>query len=173
MQFKFTDPASDFSNGLLVLKAYHENLLERGEQLLKLVDEIDKQGINEALAYQCMENFWHYQHANLLHHQDEEQGLFPLMLGKSALVDGMMERLMLDHEEIEKAWDKLATYLSQPEKITNTGLLKHLATEFEQIQREHLIREDEDFSPRVQESLTEQELQQMGDTMKALRHKNS
>ncbi len=172
MEFKFTDPATDFSNGLKVLKKYHQDFLSRGEHLLQLVQRINQQGIDENLANQCMETFWHYSHANHLHHQDEEQGLFPLMLGHSALIDGMIERLMLDHGEIEKAWAQLAERLSSPEKIHDFKYLTQLAEDFEKLQRDHLNREDEDFSPQVIAVLTEPQLQALGWKLAELRHLN-
>ncbi len=172
MKIQFNDPATDFSNGLLVIKAYHQDFLKRGEGLLQLLQNIQQQGINEALAYQCVEAYWHYNVANHLHHRDEEEGVFPMMLGKSMLTDGMMERLLLDHEEIEKAWVKLSNFLAKPDQIENSDYVLHLAEEFERLQREHLNREDEDFAPRVKEFLTEAQLQTLGDTLWQLRHSN-
>ncbi len=170
MKIQFNDPATDFSNGLFVIKAYHEDFLRRGKALLKLIQTIQQHGIDEQLAGQCVETFWHYNVANLLHHRDEEAGVFPLMLGLSALTDGMMERLLLDHEEIEKAWAKLANFLSHPERIDNADYLLHVAEEFERLQREHLNREDEDFAPRVKELLSEEQLQALGSTLWRIRH---
>jgi hemerythrin-like domain-containing protein len=170
MEFKYTDPATDFTNGLGVLKTYHEDFLSRGVDLLALINSIKQQGMNEERANQCMEAFFHYSHANHLHHQDEEQGLFPLMLGHSALIDGMIERLMLDHEEIEKAWELLAKQLASPEKITDFDQLQRLAIDFEKQQREHLNREDEDFSPKVKATLSDEQLTQLGKKLAELRH---
>ncbi len=170
MEFKFVDPVEDFSNGLVALKTYHEDILQTGEKLLKLVDEIKQQGMNEDLAIQCMNLYCYYDHANLLHHQDEEQALFPLLIGKSPLIDGMMERLILDHEEIEKAWGLLAEKLSKPELINNYDELVHLAKDFEKQQREHLTREDEDFSPKVKEVIDDGQIKQVGRKMAQLRN---
>jgi len=169
MEFKYTDPVTDFSDGLMALKAYHEDFLKRGEKLLQLVYELEANGMKEQYANQCMSAFCHYEHANHLHHQDEELALFPLLVGKSALFDGMIERLMLDHEEIEAAWIALANELKQPEKITDFAQLKNLAFEFEKLQREHLTREDEDFSPSVKAELTESQRAEVGTKMAELR----
>jgi len=126
--------------------------------------------MNEAYANQCMNTYCHYEHANHLHHQDEEQALFPLLVNHSALIDGMIERLMLDHEEIEKAWSLLAVQLKQPEAIKDFARLQVLAIEFEKLQREHLTREDEDFSPLVKAILSPEQRAQIGAKMAELRH---
>ncbi len=169
MESKFHDPAIDFSNGLLALKAYHEDFLKRGEKLLGLVEQIRQQGMTEKLLQQCVAMLCHYSHANQLHHQDEEQALFPLLVGQSALIDGMIERLMLDHEEIEASWEKLAALLKKPEQITDFEQFQQLTQKFERLQREHLNREDEDFSPKVKEILSSEQVQQVGLKMAALR----
>ena len=44
MEFKFTDPATDFSNGLQVLQDYHQDFLNRGTQLVALATKIKQQG---------------------------------------------------------------------------------------------------------------------------------
>mgnify|MGYP003865193839 FL=1 len=82
----------------------------------------------------------------------------------------MIERLMLDHEEIEKAWSLLAVQLKQPEAIKDFARLQVLAIEFEKLQREHLTREDEDFSPQVKAVLSNEQRTQIGAKMAELRH---
>jgi hemerythrin-like domain-containing protein len=164
MEFKFTDPATDFSNGLQVIQDYHQDFLARGTQLVTLANNIKQQGMTEALANQCMDMYWH------LHHKDEEEGLFPLLVDQSSLLIGMMERLIMDHEEIEESWTALSTRLSHPEKITNFDHLLHLAIEFEKILRDHLTREDEDFSPQIKKILTAEQMKQAGEKMFELRH---
>ncbi len=170
MKIKYTEPINDFADGLRVLKSYHEDFLRRGRELLVLVDAIKQQGLNEARAHQCVRLFCHYEHANHLHHQDEEQALFPLLVGKSVLIDGMIERLLLDHEAIEKSWSALAEQLRQPERVTDFDRFVLLARAFEKIQRQHLNREDEDFSPRIKAMLDVEQIRQMGEKMASMRH---
>ena len=170
MEFKFTDPATDFSNGLQVITDYHQDFLARGVQLVELAKEIKQQGMTEQLANRCMEMYCHYSHATILHHKDEEEALFPLLVDKSSLVIGMIERLIMDHEEIEESWGALSTRLSNPEQITNFDHFLHLTIEFEKILREHLTREDEDFSPQIKKILTAEQMKQAGEKMSEIRH---
>lgn len=170
MEFKFIDPATDFSSGLQVITDYHQDFLTRGLQLVELAKEIQQQGMTESLANQCMDMYCHYSHATNLHHKDEEEALFPLLVDQSSLVIGMIERLIMDHEEIEESWAALSSRLSHPEDITNFDHLLHLSIEFEKILREHLTREDEDFSPQIKKLLTANQIQQAGEKMSELRH---
>lgn len=165
MEFKFTDPATDFSNGLQVIQSYHQDFIARGIRLLALAREIKQQGINENLANQCMDMYCHYSHANRLHHKDEEELLFPVLINQSNLLLEMIERLMMDHEEIEASWDLLAGKLNNPHLISDFAQFLKLATDFEKIQREHLTREDKDFSPRVKEVLSAEQIKKIGQKM--------
>lgn len=170
MEFKFTDPATDFSNGLQVIQDYHLDFLARGKQLIALAKQIKQHGMSEELANQCMSMYCHYSHATHLHHKDEEECLFPLLVDQSSLVIGMIERLIMDHEEIEDSWGALSARLNNPEQITNPDHFLHLCTEFEKILKDHLTREDEDFAPQIQKILTAEQIQQAGNKMATLRH---
>ncbi|MGR9053249.1 MAG: hemerythrin domain-containing protein, partial [Gammaproteobacteria bacterium] len=124
MEFKFNDPAADFSDGIAVLKTYHADLLERGQFLLALAETLERQGMHEDLANRCIALHCHYHYANRLHHLDEERGLFPLLLDKPRIIDAMIERLMVDHEEIEQAWDALSVMLGAPAGIGDVKAFK-------------------------------------------------
>lgn len=169
MEFRFVDPAKDFSDGMRVLYTYHDGLLDFGKRLLRLVEDISKHGINEARANECIHLHCYYTRATRLHHHDEEKALFPLILKKSFLIDGMLERLLLDHEEIEEAWNELARMLGRPEHICDKDQLFVLAGEFEKLQREHLLRENEDLFPKLKPLLDREQLAQMGKIMVRLR----
>jgi len=170
MEFKFTDPVTDFSNGLQVIQEYHQDFLARGIQLVELANKIKQQGMSEDLANQCINMYCHYSHATHLHHKDEEEALFPVLVDQSSLVLGMIERLMIDHEEIETSWEALSTQLSNPEQITNFDDFVQLTIEFEKILRDHLTREDEDFSPKIKEILSASQIKQIGEKMSEIRH---
>ncbi|MCK4493410.1 MAG: hemerythrin domain-containing protein [Methylococcales bacterium] len=170
MKFQFIDPVTDFSNGLNVIKRYHDAFLIRGENLLTLAEDIKKQPMSEALANRCIEMHCFYFHASRLHHLDEEEGLFPLLKNHSELFKGMMDLLVNDHEDIEYDWQLLAQMLGNPEKIKACEKFQAIAVEFEKKQREHLFREDEDFLPKVAEILSSEELTKAGAIMAKLRH---
>ncbi len=172
MEFKFTDPATDFSDALEVINSYHIDFIARGVGLLVLAREIKQHGMNENRANQCMDMYCHYTSANHLHHQDEELALFPVLIDQSNLVLGMIERLMMDHEEIEASWDLLAEKLNNPQLINDFDQFLQFAMDFEKIQREHLTREDQDFAPRMKEILSDENIQLIGQKMFELRQKN-
>ena len=173
MQIRFHDPASDFSDGLAVIRAYHDSLLTQGRRLLELVSKIETHGIDPERANRLAELYAYYQRANILHHQDEERALFPAVVGRDLLVDGMIERLGLDHEEIEEAWRVLEIDL----KAMLAGhpappQLGEKTARFEKLQREHLLRENEDFLPRLEGQLSRERREHIGRTMAAMRRRH-
>ena len=169
MRFRFLDPVQDFADGLEVLRRYHAVFFELGTELLHLSEGVCRDGMDEARANRCVEMHCFYLRANVLHHRDEEYALFPLLVNRSRLIDGMIERLALDHEEIEEAWNTLGEYLGRPEHVTDTLKLVAHAREFEKLQREHLIREDEDFLPQVNNLLDVEQRIGMAGKMAELR----
>ncbi len=173
MQIHFSDPANVFSDGLKVIQSYHDSLLEHGHRLLDLVNEIEQQGIDTERANRLAELYAYYQRATTLHHQDEERVLFPSLVGRDILIDGMIERLTLDHEEIEEAWRVLEISLKEIlEHHCLSDQLVERTARFEKLQRLHLIRENEDFLPRMVKVLDEHQRQEMGRKMAAMRRKS-
>jgi len=170
VQIQFIDPAQDFADGLEVIRTYHTSLLQHGQTLLGLVREIEEQGIDAGRANCLTELYAYYQRANRLHHQDEERALFPAVVGKNLLIDSMIERLSLDHEEIEESWRVLEIALKEIlKRQTIPGHLHEKAARFEKLQREHLQRENEDFLPQLAVILEERQRQAMGQVMAAMR----
>ena len=170
MQIRFQDPATDFNDGLGVIRAYHDSLLVHGRRLLEQIEAIGAHGPDAARSSRLAQLYSYYQRANTLHHLDEERALFPVVVGKDLLIDGMIERLTLDHEEIEEAWRVLEIALR--EILEHQGLpdqLEEKATRFEKLQREHLLRENEDFLPRLDSILTASQRQETGRVMAAMR----
>ncbi|TXL01718.1 hypothetical protein BMR02_02195 [Methylococcaceae bacterium HT1] len=76
----------------------------------------------------------------------------------------------MDHEEIEDAWKLIANQLKQPETITNFDALENSTINFEKLLREHLTREDEDFSPHAQAILNAKQRAESGEKMAEMRH---
>ncbi|MGH8575700.1 MAG: hemerythrin domain-containing protein [Gammaproteobacteria bacterium] len=163
----FHDPATDFSDGLAVLLAFHERFLVEGHRLVTLaatLAQLDETGAAEALRLAE----W-YENAMPLHHRDEERALFPRIVNCSFLIDGMIERLALDHDEIEASWGELAPLLHHPEEIANPKRLSQVAHPFEKRLREHIVRENEDFFPKLKGFLTRAQLEEIGRVMGRLR----
>ncbi len=73
----FIDQATDFTEGLQVLYAYHESFILKGQRLLAMAEAIDQQGVGEETAAEAIRLAAYYEATTRLHHQDEERALFP------------------------------------------------------------------------------------------------
>jgi len=81
----------------------------------------------------------------------------------------MIERLAMDHDEIEASWGELAPLLRHPEEIANPKRLSQVAHPFEKLLREHIVRENEDFFPNVETLLASDQRRDIGLDMARLR----
>ena len=165
----FADPATDFSDGLAVLLAYHERFLVAGQRLMALAATVAQQGLDEAGAAEAFRLAEWYENAMPLHHRDEERALFPRIVNRTFLIDGMIERLALDHDEIGVSWGDLAPLLRHPEQIANPKRLSQVAHPFEKLLREHIVRENEDFFPTLETLLASDRRRNIGLDMARLR----
>ena len=165
----FQDPATDFSDGLKVLLAHHERFLVEGQRLVAFAATLAQQGLDEAGAAEALRLAEWYENAMPLHHRDEERALFPRIVNRSFLIDGMIERLALDHDEIEASWGELAPLLRHPEQIANPKRLSQVVHPFEKLLREHIVRENEDFFPNLETILASDRRRDIGLDMTRLR----
>lgn len=163
----YIEPTLNFNDGLEVLCAYHESFVLQGKRLLALSEAMCKHGVDEEWAAQSIELVDYYTGATRIHHRDEERCLFPLILNRSFLIDGMIERLALDHEEIDARWAELANYLRAPERDLAQCLA--LARQFEQHLQAHIERENLDFFPEVKRLLSLEQRVEMGGQMERWR----
>ncbi|MGH8582284.1 MAG: hemerythrin domain-containing protein [Gammaproteobacteria bacterium] len=165
----FADPATDFSDGLKVIDAYHRGFLAYGQRLLLLADGLCEHGVDAARSREAAALACYYDQATRLHHRDEERALFPLIVNRSFLIDGMIERLALDHEELENLWVALAGGLGGLGTITDRGEWRERVRRFERQLRTHIEREDMDFFPEVANLLPMERRSTLGRRMAALR----
>ncbi|NOQ37104.1 MAG: hypothetical protein GQ569_14630 [Methylococcaceae bacterium] len=170
MEFLFIEPANDFSNGKLVLKAYHEDFKKRGKQLLETVASIQKQGMTAELAQNCVAFYCQYSIANQLHQQDEEMLVFPLAVQTEPELREIIKHLEVEHEEINKLWDALTEQLTEPEEVDDFETLQSLIVEFELKQREHLEREEQMLLPKITALFNESQWQALGIEMEKSRN---
>ncbi len=165
----FIDPTTDFADGLRVLYAYHESFILQGQRLLAMAEAISQQGVGDETAAEAVRLAEYYEGTTRLHHQDEERALFPFIVNKSFLTDGMIERLALDHEEIDEHWSKLNEVLRAPERIADPARFLELAASFEKSLKKHIERENLDFFPVLVKMLSPDQLAGIGQRMARLR----
>ena len=167
---EFNEPVADFSDGLGVIRAYHQSILGFCEGLSDLVEQIELGAIQDnfgQLARQIHQNFIT---ANDRHHQDEELALFPcLTQARAAPIAPLLEQLEEDHGELELMWAYLAPQLQDTARVRDFALFSKAMQQFVQRLRCHIEHEEEQLLPVVERLLSHEQRRQIGASMADLR----
>jgi len=101
----FESPAAGFDAPYEMLVACHERVQRSLDLLGRLVDHISDQGHDAQTRPAAADVLRYFDIAAPLHHQDEEQHVFPLLLAQG---DGPLQttvlRLQTDHRQMEALW---------------------------------------------------------------------
>jgi hemerythrin-like domain-containing protein len=166
---QYIEPLQDFSDGLAVLKAYHERMLGCCEALRTLARQAETETWQEGFDVLAAGVVGFLSVATALHHRDEERALFPELVDAPGLMALMVERLEEDHDELERLWARLEPLLSEPGSIAGTPGFARRARRFAQLLQWHIEREDENFFPEVEKALTGGQRRRIGAAMAQLR----
>lgn len=169
----FPDPAPDFSDPIGLLKACHQRILRYCELLENLVNLI-KQGsptetTNKEIIDAANQIKRYFKTAGVMHHQDEEQDFFPLLIRSSMKMADLINSLKQEHKKGDECWEKLEPLLSSPAKAENTEPLERLSNEFCLLQRSHIAKEEEGFLSLAQHILSKDQLRNIGYSMEERR----
>ena len=158
--------APDFDDPIGLLLACHNKILRHCETLEQLPahlvshgpDEEARQAAGRVLKYFCQ--------AERLHHDDEEQNLFPLLTAHPDFPENLrapLHNLSLQHRDLEKAWSKL----SQDLEAIVAGKEVHLSpTAFIAMNRAHIILENNEIFPVALQLLSRDTLVEIGAAMR-------
>ena len=165
MNDALTPDLPDFSDPLGVLHACHQRMLERCDTLDRLVDHVAQQGV-DAQARQAAESVLRYFSSSApLHHQDEEQDLFPLLNSQSLKLAELVHRLKQEHAVLDQSWEVLQADLSRPAALAeNEGFAAH-ARDFSQRCRAHVGQEEKELLFMARHALSSRQLQELGRAM--------
>ena len=158
-----------FDQPLALLRACHTKILAHCDLLEQLVTNLgnaDKEQENRGASRQVMNYF---STSARLHHQDEENQLFPLMMRQSLKLADLVHGLKQEHRELDALWESIATALKRPQDITDHAALADRVHAFCELNRLHVRRENMEFLPRAESSLSNRQLQDIGAAMAARR----
>ena len=158
-----------FDQPLALLRACHTKILRHCDMLEQLVANLGdagKEAENRGAARQVMTYF---STSARLHHQDEEIELFPLMTRQSLKLADLVHSLKQEHRELDALWESIAADLKRPNDVTDHAALVSRAHAFCELNRRHVRRENMEFLPRAESSLSSQQLKDLGASMAARR----
>jgi hemerythrin-like domain-containing protein len=164
----FPPPAPDFSDPVALLRACHQRILNHCDLLERIVATLASNPSDSGITTAIQQVLRYFRTAARHHHEDEEQGLFPLLARQSLKLADAVHRARREHEPLDTLWQGLEAQLSRPTALQLERL--HAAVEaFVARQRAHIALENEELLDRAQHILSSRDRKQLGESMAARR----
>jgi len=165
-QPRYTEPAADFSDALLVIRDYHAYFFALCEGLAQLVEEIELRAISSGFGTRARQLRHEFMAAFALHHHDEEHTLFPCVKHSSRqAIDEILRQLEAEHLEIDLVWDWLTPLLQDTGQINDYTQFSHALRQFVHLLQRHIDNEEQALLPEIEQLLTPAQRQRIGASM--------
>ncbi len=157
-------PAPDFNDPLGLLSACHDRILQHCDLLERLLEHLDDKGSDDEARQAAAAILRYFDTAGRLHHQDEEQDLFPRLVRTSLKMAELIHELRQEHERLDRLWDPLSASLQRLQDI-DLNALRGQAEAFIEASREHVRRENGELLSVARHLLSEKEQRRIGEAM--------
>ena len=159
------DELPGFDRPLAVLRACHDKILAHCDLLEELLARMAGSG-PDAQARKTAERINRYFSTSAeLHQRDEEEDLFPRINRQSLKIAELVFGLKKEHEQLESLWKTLSPELKRLPADAFSEEFGRAAGAFCSLYRTHIERENMEFLPLVGNSLSQQELAAIGQSM--------
>ncbi len=167
----FAEPAASFDDPIALLMACHDRVRHYAGLVLKLAVHLPEHGADEPARQAAATILRYFDVAAPLHHQDEEEDLFPLLAARGGEDLGQLAGASLfeEHVELAKLWQEVRSKLLLIAAGEGADLPLALAQEFSERYPAHALLEDEQIYPHAASLLSEQEMIELGRKMAARR----
>ena len=161
----FPDDLPGFDQPLALLRACHDKILAHCDLLEQLITHMAGSGA-DAEARKIAERINRYFSSSAeLHHRDEEEDLFPRINRQSLKIAELVFALKKEHQQLETLWKTLSPELKRLSADAFSADFFKSADDFCSLYRAHIERENSEFLPLVANSLSQQELTAIGESM--------
>ncbi|MDD4930070.1 MAG: hemerythrin domain-containing protein [Gallionella sp.] len=157
------DAAPGFDHPLQLLRACHAKILRQCDILQKLEAHLADKGCDTQVQQAATGILRYFDTAGQLHHQDEEEDLFPALRSISDLP--LLDRLLAEHEAMLAAWDALRPALVQLAAGHGTNLDAAVTDAFITRYTGHIATENTALLPVAERILSSKQLMQIGRSM--------
>jgi iron-sulfur cluster repair protein YtfE (RIC family) len=165
------ESAPDFSQPLGLLRACHEKIRTHCQLLVDLCTYLESHTADEDARKTCDRIYRYFSISAANHHQDEEQGLFPLLLSSPDLtheITRLISQLKLEHFEQHKHWIRFESLLKNSDLVT-LAIMTNQAKDFQDSYEQHIKLENNQLLPAAEKLLNKSHIQALGQQMKARR----
>ncbi len=158
-------PAADFSNPLGLIDTCHDKLKQHCELLLKSAKHLQEHGTDNDFQTAIKQVQRYFSTAAKLHHRDEEEDIFPLVVRSSLKMTDLVHQLKETHRQLDAGWEALMASLEKDPLESNQQEFIKRANEFVDLNLQHLEHEEQDFFPIVKHMLSSDQLNKIGKSM--------
>jgi hemerythrin-like domain-containing protein len=158
-----------FDQPLALLRACHTKILAHCELLEQLVADPGNTGKETEIRSAARQITTYFSTSARHHHQDEEIDLFPLLTRQSLKLADLVHSLKQEHLELDTLWESIAADLKRLQDVTDRAALADRVHAFCELNRRHVRRENMEFLPRAESSLSSRQLKDLGAAMAARR----
>jgi hemerythrin-like domain-containing protein len=164
-----TETLPGFDQPLALLKACHTKILAHCDLLEELLARLGEAGREEEVRGAARKAVNYFSTSARLHHQDEEIDLFPLLIRQSLKLADLVHGLKQEHRQLDALWEAIAADLKRLPNVTDRPVLADRVKTFCELNRQHIRRENLEFLPRAESSLSSRQLKDLGIAMAARR----
>lgn len=162
---------------LEILSACHGRIRARLETLDRLLRWLPEHGADTDARQAAAGVIRYFDTAGVNHHQDEEVDLFPRLIARGPVesrqrVSALIEWSKNEHVAMNAAWDRLRTQLQQIAQGDSAELSSDEVANFGARYLCHMDREDNELFPYAAQLLTQADLDEMCEAMKARRSRS-
>ena len=170
----FNSPAAGFEAPLEMLSACHGRVERQCQTLLRLVPHLAEKGPDQAAREAAQNVMRYFDNSAPHHHADEEEDLFPALLGSApqtelAQLRELIAALGAQHRELEQAWRELRRKLEGVCRGTMRELDADQVQRLVDLYRSHIEREEDELLPCAARILGIAELDRIGRAMRLRR----
>jgi pyridoxamine 5'-phosphate oxidase len=168
------DSAPGFDQPIAVLKHCHDRIRKQLATLDKLLPHLAAHGADVQAQQAAAAVIKYFEKAAPLHHEDEEQDLFPLLQasaeGEDALLLGQMGPLILDeHRQMDAMWQGLHEQLRAIADASAATLRESDVRRFADTYLAHMEREEGHIAPMAKRIFSAAQMAQLGQAMQQRR----
>lgn len=167
-------PAVGFEVPLEMLAACHGRVQHQCETLHRLLAHLKDHGADRPAQEAARAVMRYFDTAARHHHEDEEQDLFPALLGSMAGSDAvclheLIAALCNDHRALERHWQLVRVALLQVQEGQGSTLADTDVPIFIDRYAQHIAREEAELLPMAVHLISAEELDRIGRNMRARR----
>jgi len=166
----FSTPAAGPESSLEMLSACHDRIRHQCATLRRLSAHLQTQGTDAQAQTAAKQVIRYFETAGVLHHQDEEEDLFPALIESVAGSDpvcltDLINTLAANHQSLDAGWASLHEILTRIAQGEQVLLPENLVTAWVNEHEQHIQQEENVLLPMAARLLSGVALERIGRAM--------